>query len=92
VNDEWIVGQPGGPSGPFYSVVASSGKVIALQIPDARIAARIARIPADDAQDKRLVDGLREIRDSLLAGNGKMDAVRDLNFWISVYSQDGDGL
>jgi hypothetical protein len=92
VKDEWIVVQPGGPSGPFYSIVASSGQVIALQVPDGKNAGQIARIPANDAQDERLVDGLREIRDSLLAGNEKMDAVRDLNFWISVYDQDGDGL
>jgi len=32
--EKWIVGQPGGPAGPFYSVVSSSGRVIAMQVID----------------------------------------------------------
>jgi hypothetical protein len=31
-NDKWIIGKPGGPSGPFWSVVSRSGEVIAMQI------------------------------------------------------------
>lgn len=90
---EWIVGQPGGPSGPFYSIVATSGQVIALQVPDKEVAARIARIPLDDAQDRRLVADLEAIRNALLAAGDKLpEAVRSLNFWISVYSKDNDGL
>lgn len=90
---EWIVGQPGGPSGPFYNIVSSSGKVIALQVPDREVAARIARIPLDEAQDRRLVADLEAIRNALLAAGDKMpEAVRTLNFWISVYSKDNGGL
>jgi len=33
-NAKWIIGEPGGPAGPFYSVVSSSGLVIAMQVPD----------------------------------------------------------
>ena len=36
----WFVGLPGGPAGPFYSLVNSAGNVIAMQIPrkeDARL-------------------------------------------------------
>lgn len=29
----YIIGQPGGPSGPFYSIVNQQGRVIAMQIP-----------------------------------------------------------
>lgn len=43
--EKWIVGQPGGPSGPFYSVVSSSGRVIAMQIPDEKYALLIASFP-----------------------------------------------
>jgi len=43
--EKWIVGQPGGPSGPFYSVVTSSGRVIAMQIPDQGMAKLIAQLP-----------------------------------------------
>lgn len=28
----WIVGQPGGPAGPFYSLINQQGNVVALQI------------------------------------------------------------
>ena len=43
--EKWIVGEPGGPSGPFYSVVSESGRVIALQIPDEKIAYLFASFP-----------------------------------------------
>ena len=43
--EKWIVGEPGGPSGPFWSVVSSSGRVIAMQIPDEEIARLIASFP-----------------------------------------------
>lgn len=43
--EKWIVGQPGGPSGPFYSVVSSGGRVIAMQILDHGMAKQIAQIP-----------------------------------------------
>lgn len=33
-NEKWIIGEPGGPAGPFYSVVSQSGRVIAMQIPN----------------------------------------------------------
>lgn len=29
---KFIIGQPGGPSGPFYSVVAQNGELVAMQI------------------------------------------------------------
>lgn len=44
--EKWIVGQPGGPSGPFYSVVSSGGNIIAMQVPDEVIANRLAALPA----------------------------------------------
>lgn len=37
----WILGEPGGPAGPFWSIVSSSGEVIALQIPSKANAERI---------------------------------------------------
>ena len=43
--DKWIVGQPGGPSGPFYSVVSQHGQIIAMQIPDEGMARLIAQLP-----------------------------------------------
>lgn len=41
----WMVGEKGGMNGPFYSVVSSTGRVIAMQIPDKEIAEMIASIP-----------------------------------------------
>lgn len=45
MNEQWNVGQPGGPSGPFYSVVSSTGRVIAMQIPAEKDALLIASLP-----------------------------------------------
>lgn len=41
--EKWIVGQPGGPAGPFWSIVSSTGRVIAMQIPDEKDAQLIQR-------------------------------------------------
>lgn len=90
--EQWIVGQPGGPSGPFYSVISSTGRVIALQIPDDKVAGRISRIPENDAQDERLVYDLRNIRNAImLDGLDRQLAISSLNFWISVYDREHDG-
>lgn len=40
-----IVGEPGGPSGPFYSVIEESGRIVALQIPEKADALEIAQLP-----------------------------------------------
>lgn len=42
--DKWIVVKPGRPAGPFWGVVASSGRVIAMQIPEESIAHYIADV------------------------------------------------
>jgi len=42
---KWIVGQPGGMNGPFYSVIKPNGNIVAMQIPDREMAELIARIP-----------------------------------------------
>lgn len=41
----WNVGEPGGPAGPFYSVVTPEGHIIALQVPERDMAEKIASIP-----------------------------------------------
>jgi hypothetical protein len=41
----WNVGEPGGPSGPYFSVVTAAGGIVALQVPDAEIAREIAKLP-----------------------------------------------
>lgn len=40
-----IIGEPGGPSGPFYSVIEESGRIVALQIPERADALEIAQLP-----------------------------------------------
>lgn len=42
---KWIVGDKGGPAGPFYSVVRQDGRIIAMQIPDKVVAEQIALLP-----------------------------------------------
>ena len=44
-NEKWAIGEPGGPAGPFYSVVTQQGRIIAMQIPDRNVAEQIAAIP-----------------------------------------------
>lgn len=43
---KWIVGEPGGPSGPFYSVVSQTGEAIALQVVSQERAEQIAKLGA----------------------------------------------
>lgn len=40
----WIVGKPGGPQGPFHSIVSNAGRVIAMQVPDKKVADEIASL------------------------------------------------
>jgi len=42
---KWNVGLPGGPAGPFYSVISQDGMIVANQIPKKEIADLIAAIP-----------------------------------------------
>jgi hypothetical protein len=42
---KWNIGLPGGPAGPFYSIVSQDGMIIAMQIPDKATAELIASIP-----------------------------------------------
>lgn len=44
MTEKWIVGEPGGPAGPFWSVVSSSGRVIAMQIVDEKYAHLLAKL------------------------------------------------
>lgn len=45
IQGPWWIGEPGGPSGPFYSVVSATGRVIAMQIPDRSMAQAISALP-----------------------------------------------
>jgi hypothetical protein len=93
MTEQWIVDPPGGPNGPFYSVVASSGRVVALRIPDGKIAAQISNIPAWLEQDQRIVNDLKMIRYALTDGSDAeiREALSLLNFWINVYDREHDG-
>ena len=51
MTDKWIVGEPGGPAGPFWSIVTSSGRAVVLQIPteeDARALAAFGNATEGD--------------------------------------------
>ena len=56
MTEKWNIGLPGGPSGPFYSIVSSTGRVIALQIPDREIADRICQLPELETENARLIN------------------------------------
>ena len=43
---KWIVGLPGGPAGPFYSVVSQTGEIIVLQAGSKERANLIAKLGA----------------------------------------------
>ena len=75
MTEQWIVGQPGGPSGPFYSVVSSTGRVIAMQIPDEQTAILIASFPKLLKLLKEChADYLREMA-SLKVTTGRLEAL-----------------
>jgi hypothetical protein len=63
--EKWIVVEPGGPAGPFYSVVTNCGGVVAMQIPEQNTAERIARVPELEQrirdQDALIAPGSDEI-------------------------------
>jgi DNA-binding CsgD family transcriptional regulator len=60
VSEVWTVGLPGGPAGPFYSIVTQTGRVIALQVPDRAAADMIAAIP-QLVQVAHLAHGLSQV-------------------------------
>ncbi len=45
IREKRVIGEPGGPSGTFYSVVTESGRVVALQIPNKADAIEIRQLP-----------------------------------------------
>ena len=55
---KWILGLPGGPAGPFYSIVDQNGMVIVLQAGSKEIAEQIIR-EHEAAQPQRALDGAR---------------------------------
>lgn len=44
-SEQWNVGDPSGMNGPFFSVISSTGQVIALQVPGRKLAERLCRLP-----------------------------------------------
>lgn len=50
------VGQPGGPQGPFWSIVASNGNVVALQITTEAYARRIAELLTKDEVKRQVAE------------------------------------
>ena len=82
----WNIGEPGGPSGPFYSVIKPTGQSIALQIPDREMAERIAMLPSmskivhSQGRLHLMVSGI------IVATEG--DAVRDGNVVGTVWGKE----
>lgn len=67
MSEQWNVGQPGGPNGPFYSVVSSTGRVIVLQVLNAEDARLIAAAPQLFAACQKLIEAT-DTGDILSAG------------------------
>lgn len=61
----WLIGQPGGPSGPFYSLVNPQGRVVAMQIPNRDDAECMADASATDMVSAYFA--IRVLRDALMA-------------------------
>ena len=58
-NEKRIVGLPGGMNGPFYSVVTSTGRVVAMQIVEKEDAEFIAEIPSMKRHDDMLLNAVK---------------------------------
>ena len=75
---KWNIGEPGGPSGPFWSVVAQNGHIIAMQIPDEINAHLIASlgdiIDCDFNTVHKAGDRLRQILERDISNNGSSEA------------------
>lgn len=56
----WNIGGPGGPAGPFYSVVKPDGQIVAMQILTQEMAELIASIPQLQAEVERLKSELSQ--------------------------------
>jgi hypothetical protein len=62
MNENWIVGEPGGPAGPFWGVVTSRGRSIALQVATKRDAKIIAIVGSAIEGD---FDTVRQVSEQL---------------------------
>ena len=72
----WNIGGPGGPAGPFYSVVKPDGQIVAMQILTQEMAELIASIPQLQAEVERLREALTRI-------NVLADPYRESEAWAS---------
>lgn len=57
---KFIIGEPGGPSGPFYSVVSQTGEVVAMQITREYFAKIIQRAMQAESGDDDFLEQLVE--------------------------------
>jgi len=76
-HETWMIGEPGGTAGPFYSVVTQRGTIVAMQIPERKRAEDIASIPEMQARIEEL-----EAQAVLLQRNHDSAIVRDLKHHI----------
>jgi len=65
----WNIGGPGGPAGPFYSVVKPDGQIVAMQILTQEMAELIASIPQLQAEVERLREALTGLATNCSAEN-----------------------
>ena len=74
---KWIIGQPGGPAGPFYSVVSQTGEAIALQIVSEKRAKEIVRLGAIIDCDLKTIEKFRDYFIKALLRDGCKSGVVD---------------
>lgn len=72
----WMIGEPGGPSGPFYSVINGQGRVIAAMVANRADAELI--VAAQDVADKvfRVLDQLEAAAQESVERHRIQDAER----------------
>lgn len=76
MSEKWIIGKPGGPAGPFYSIINQAGRIIALQVPDKMTAEEIVKTKARlEAAEREYQEGKRVLVEQIMA---LQDAVRAL--------------
>jgi hypothetical protein len=69
MTEQWIIANPGGPAGPFWGIVSSSGRVVAMQIPDEATAKEIVGLRAANVQLRRQVGDLEQAMIDLSRSN-----------------------
>lgn len=77
--ERWVIGEPGGPSGPFYSVVTQTGQMVAMQVTDKWFAYLISQIPQFLHRRRRWASLIKRLATLVISGERSSDNIDEAN-------------